>query len=125
MTPMMRIGEVARRSELRASAIRYYERRGLLPAAERRNGRRQYPEATLHQLNVIRFASAAGFSLREIGELFAGRPYSSRLRKLAKNKIAQLEGTIERARSMQSLLRSALRCKCLTSEECGRRLRLR
>ena len=120
----MLIGEIARRASIQPSAVRYYERVGLLPAAARLNGRRQYTEATLHHLRVIQFARAAGFSLREIRGLTAGRPYSLRMREFAKEKIIQLEGTIQHARTMQSLLRTALRCNCLTIEECGRRLRI-
>jgi DNA-binding transcriptional MerR regulator len=120
---MMTIGEVARDAGLRASAIRYYERLGLLPTPERRNGRRRYTDAVLPRLAVIRFARDSGFTLREIAKLFAGRPYSARLRDLANDKIAELETTLERVKTMQSLLRSALRCNCLTPEECGRVIR--
>lgn len=116
----MLIGDVARASRLQTSAIRYYERLGLVPAPERRSGRRHYTEDVLQRLEVIRFARDSGFTLREISKLFAGRPYSARLRELASGKITELEGMIERARTMQSLLRSALRCNCLTPEDCGR-----
>lgn len=121
---MMLIGEVARRAGLQASAIRYYERLGLLPAPDRRSGRRHYTEDVLFRLSVIRFARSSGFTLREIRSLFAGKPYSTRLRRLARDKIVELDGVVERARLMQSLLRIALHCNCLTLEDCGRRLRL-
>ena len=120
---MMAIGEVARQAALRPSAIRYYERLGLLPAPARQGGRRRYTDEVLFQLRVIGFARTCGFSLREIRELFAGRPYSTRMRRLARGKIAELDGAIARARSMQALLTSALRCRCSTLAECGRRLR--
>jgi DNA-binding transcriptional MerR regulator len=119
---MMPIGEVARRAGLRASAIRYYERLGLLPAPERSGGRRRYDEGVLAQLAVIGFARRSGFTLREIRRLFAGRPYSASLRTLAHRKLAELDVAIERTRAMQELLRRALRCNCLTLEECGRRI---
>jgi DNA-binding transcriptional MerR regulator len=120
---MMTIGDVARDAGLRASTIRYYERLGLLPAPERRNGRRRYTDDVIPRLEVIRFARNSGFTLREISKLFAGRPYSAQLRELASDKIGELEGAVTRARMMQSLLRSALRCNCLTPEECGRIMR--
>jgi len=120
---MPTIGDLARHAGIRTSAIRYYERLGLLPAPPRTSGRRQYPEAALMRLTVIRFARENGFTLEEIRRLFAGRPYSARLRRLAADKIAELEQTVARARVMQSILGKALRCKCLTLEECGRRLR--
>jgi|SRR6185369_4918189 len=120
---MMSIGEVARQARLRPSAIRYYERLGLLPVAPRASGRRLYDEDVILQLQVIRFARHSGFALREIRQLFAGRPYSARLRTLAARKVVELDGVIERARGMQALLRRAQRCRCMTLEECGRRLR--
>jgi MerR family redox-sensitive transcriptional activator SoxR len=119
----MPIGDVARDAGLRTSAIRYYERLGLLPVPARQNGRRRYTADVVLRLEVIRFARDAGFTLREISKLLAGRPYSARLRDLANDKIAELEATVERARMVQSLLRSALRCNCLTPEECGRLMR--
>ena len=118
----MRIGEVAAQAGLATSAIRYYERLGLLPAARRENGRRVYGEDVRARLAVIQGAVASGFTLKEIRSLFAGRPYSARLRRLAAAKIDELEHAIERSRTMQGLLRKALRCRCLTLEECGRRM---
>ena len=119
---MMAIGEVARRARLRPSALRYYERLGLLPAPLRDSGRRRYGDDVLVRLRVIGFARACGFTLREIRQLFAGRPYSATLRTLARDKLVEMERSIEHMRAMQELLRSALRCDCLTLEQCGRRL---
>lgn len=118
----MQIGDVALRAGLRTSAIRYYERIGLLPVPGRLNGRRRYTGDVLFRLQVIRFARDSGFTLAEIRGLLGGRQYSARLRRLARAKVAELDEVVERARAMQSLLRSTLRCKCLTPEECGRRL---
>jgi DNA-binding transcriptional MerR regulator len=119
---MLAIGEVARRTGLAASALRYYERLGLLPAPPRSAGRRRYDEAILLRLRVIAFARGCGFSLREIAQLFAGRPYSATLRGLARRKLDDVGQAIERFRAMQGLLRSALQCECLTLEQCARRL---
>jgi len=119
---MLTIGDVARQAGLRPSAIRYYERLGLLPAPSRQSGRRRYVEDVLLQLQVIRFARQSGFTLREIRLLFDGRPYSARMRELAARKHEELEAVIERARGMQNLLQHAQRCRCLTREQCGRRL---
>jgi MerR family redox-sensitive transcriptional activator SoxR len=119
---MTTIGDIARRAGIRTSAIRYYEQIGLLPAPARVGGRRRYTESALLRLAVIRFARDNGFTLAEIRRLFAGKPYSTRLRGVATAKIAELESTITRARVMQAILGKALRCKCLTLEECGRRI---
>jgi len=118
----MRIGEVAAQAGLATSAIRYYERVGLLPPARRQHGRRVYGGDVRVRLAVIQGAIASGFTLKEIRSLFAGRPYSARLRRLAAAKIQELEHAIERSRAMQGLLEKALRCRCLTLEECGKRM---
>ena len=118
----MKIGAIARRAGLATSAIRYYERQGLLPQARRQNGQRSYGEDVLVRLAVIQGATASGFTLKEIKNLFAGRPYSARLRRLAAEKIDELDRAIARSRTMQGLLKKALRCRCLTIEECGRRM---
>src|SRR5262245_16314401 len=110
---MMPIGQVAREAGLRASAIRYYERIGLLPAPERSGGRRRYGPEVVERLAVIRFGRANGFTLREIRWLLGGRPYSTRLRGLARAKIRSLDQAIARARAMQAVLQKALRCRCL------------
>lgn len=119
----MLIGEIARDAGVRPSAIRYYERLGLLPSPPRRGGRRDYDRDVLLRLEVIRFARETGFTLREIRRLVTGRPYSAGLRSLAETKLGDLEAIIARARTMQALLRSALRCNCLAPEDCGRLLR--
>jgi len=53
----------------------------------------------------------------------AGKPFSRTMRRFARDKVVALDGVVERARLMQSLLGAALRCTCLTLEDCGRRLR--
>jgi DNA-binding transcriptional MerR regulator len=125
LSGMMPIGEVARRSGFNASALRYYERLGLLPAPERSAGRRRYDESALLRLRVIGFARECGFTLHEVAQLFTERAYSARLRNLATRKLAELELAVGRLRAMRSLLRSALRCNCLSAEDCGRHLPLR
>jgi DNA-binding transcriptional MerR regulator len=59
------IGEVARRSGVAASALRYYERAGLIPRADRQGGRRVYGEDVLDRLALIRVAKAAGFRVAD------------------------------------------------------------
>src|SRR2546430_14454210 len=59
------IGEVAREAGLSASALRYYERAGLLPAPPRRSRQRRYTEAVFGRISLIRLALEAGFTLGE------------------------------------------------------------
>ncbi|MDD2161910.1 MULTISPECIES: MerR family transcriptional regulator [Pseudomonas] len=65
----MKIGELATRSGLAPSRIRFYEASGLLSAQRQANGYRRYPEQALHTLGIISCAQQAGFSLEEIRRL--------------------------------------------------------
>ena len=109
------IGEVARRSGLRPSAIRYYESIGLLPEPERVGGRRRYTPEVLRTLSVIGTAQRAGLSLDEAGALLSD---SEKLREIAERKLPEVEALIERARLVQGWLEAAAGCRCPTLEEC-------
>jgi MerR family transcriptional regulator, copper efflux regulator len=68
----MKIGELARRAEVGIDTIRYYEREGLLPKAQRLpSGYRVYAEQDVRRLRFVRRAKALGFTLPEIRELLA------------------------------------------------------
>ena len=115
------IGELAERVGFRPSAIRYYERQGLLEAPERGGGWRRYGPEAVEVLTVIRLAKEAGFSLREIQELLAGfepDALSERWAKLAAKKLAELDELATRIEHMRALLRQGLECGCLTVEDC-------
>lgn len=87
----MTIGEIARRSGFTIKALRYYERRGLLPPAGRRpSGYRIYGEADLHRLEFIQQAKALGLTLEAIRELVVPGDNGARPRILR-----VLEGRIE------------------------------
>jgi DNA-binding transcriptional MerR regulator len=92
----MKIGELAGRSGLHASAIRYYERRGLLLAPHRAGGQRRYSADALDRVLLIRFASEMGFTLSEIKVFLNGlrddAPVGPRWKKLAHRKIQEVEG---------------------------------
>jgi MerR family redox-sensitive transcriptional activator SoxR len=119
---MLSIGEVARRSGMRASALRYYERTGILPKAGRVGGRRVYDAGTVRRLDLLRFAQQAGFTLDEIKVLFngfdAGTPLSSRWQKMARRKVEELEALSQQVQRMKSALEVGLQCGCLRIEDC-------
>jgi MerR family redox-sensitive transcriptional activator SoxR len=119
----MTIGELAVRAGLATSAIRYYEKAGLLPAAARTNGRRVYPAEALNQLMVIGFAKNTGFTLAEIKLLLRGfpesTPASARWKKLAKGKIAEMKAAIAKAEAMKELLQSIMGCRCRKLDQCA------
>jgi MerR family transcriptional regulator, redox-sensitive transcriptional activator SoxR len=123
MIPMT-IGEVARRTSLRASAIRYYEKIGLLPKTQRIGGQRRFGPEVLKYLAVIDVAKRAGFRMDEIRRLFhgfgRGIPAFHRWQLLAQRKIAEMDELIARAKKMKRLLEKADRCKCFDLEDCGK-----
>ena len=118
----MTIGEVAKSTGLRASAIRFYERAGLLPEPVRTSGQRQYGAAILDRLAVVERAKACGFTLSEIRILFNNEgSHSAKWRALADRKIAELDSAMQRLSGMKALLQR--RCECATAAECGQRIR--
>lgn len=120
----MTIGEVARRTGLRASAIRFYERTGLLPNPLRSSGQRRYDSAILDRIAVLERAKACGLTLTEIATLFNDQgPHSIKWRRLAEKKIAELDAAMQRIAAMKSLLERT--CNCVTADECGRCIRTR
>ncbi|HTO86993.1 MAG TPA: MerR family transcriptional regulator [Thermoanaerobaculia bacterium] len=118
----MRIGELARRSGLRPSAIRYYEQVGLLPRAVRRSGRRDFDDQSQAVLAVVQLAKETGFTLAEIRRLLTEFG-EQRWRRLADRKLAEIRATVERLGMMTVLLEKLLRCKCPDVEFCGRVIR--
>src|SRR5258707_11106387 len=124
----MKIGELAGCSGLNASAIRHYERRGLLPAPHRAGGQRRYAADALDRVLLIRFASEMGFTLSEIKVFLNGlrddAPVGPRWKKLAHRKIREVEGSILRAKRLKSLLEHLLHCRCASLQVCVVRLSL-
>jgi DNA-binding transcriptional MerR regulator len=115
----MLIGDVAERTGLAASAIRYYEQQGLIPRARRVAGRRQFDEKDLAPLRVVQLAIDAGFSIAEARQLVRdfGR---DRWRRLAEKKRLEIRATAARLETMDELLAKLLRCECPSIEVCGR-----
>ena len=119
------ISDVARQVRLRPSAIRYYEKLGILPAPERVSGRRRYDRTVLYRLAVVQQARQAGFALDEIRALFFGfrdgTRAEARWRKLADRKLAELNALAAQIISVRSLLkRMKANCHCKTLEMCGK-----
>jgi len=111
----MTIGEVARRAELRPSAIRYYEKLGLLPRPARVGGQRRYDAHVLERLAVVRFAKFVGFRIDEIRLLLDGspaRPPPERWRRIAERRVAQVDSLITEAIAVRALLQTTLQQKC-------------
>lgn len=118
---MLTIGEVARQTGLRTSAIRFYEKAGLLPKPVRSSGQRRYDRSILGRLAVLQRAKDCGLTLEEARGLFndQGRP-SERWQRIARKKIAELDAMVERIQLMRDLLER--RCQCADLDECGRKM---
>lgn len=116
------ISEVARRSGVRATTIRYYESISVLPEPRRANGRRRYDPAVLDRLAFIHVAQRLGFSLAEIVLLFEQRdtpmPLSERWQAMAQAKLADVERLIQHAREVRQTLISGMRCGCANLHDC-------
>jgi MerR family transcriptional regulator, redox-sensitive transcriptional activator SoxR len=123
MMKPMTIGAVARRAGVRSSAIRFYERSGVLPPARRASGQRRYDQAVLKQLAVVTLAREAGFTIREIRALFRDfspeTTASTRWRSLAAGKLHELDAVLRRTKLMRNVVRAMMECRCQTLEDCG------
>src|SRR4051812_11624939 len=119
----MTIGEVARRAGIRASAIRFYEKAGLLPAAPRRSGQRQYGNAVLERLRLLQFAKNCGFTLWEtrplLDEFPSDAPVGPRLAAHAAGKLAELDALARRIGGMKDRIERGLACRCADLHECA------
>jgi len=124
----MKIGELARRANLNASAIRYYEKLGLLAAPQRLGGQRRYSSDALSRVLLIRFATDMGFTLAEIKLFLSGlrdnTPVGPRWKKLAARKLTEVDQSIARSLQLKSLLQGLLRCRCVSLQQCVRALGL-
>ena len=122
----MTIGEVAAKATIATSAIRYYERSGLLKQPLRKNGRRVYSEGVLHQLVIIEFAKETGFTLSETKLLLHGfpenTPASARWKKMAREKIHELEVALAKTKAMRDMLETMTSCRCRKLEQCAQGL---
>jgi MerR family redox-sensitive transcriptional activator SoxR len=122
--PQLTIAEVARRVRLRPSAIRYYERIGLLPPVPRSSGQRRYDAAVLYRLALIQRTRQLGFTLTEIRQLFFGfrdiTRASQRWRALSRRKIEELDQLMDGIKSVRSLLKKLMtNCRCDSLDQCG------
>ena len=107
---LLTIGELARRTGVTASALRYYEEVGLLTAPARISGQRRYPESAARVVGAILLYSDAGFTLAEQKALMAGRDGTPNWSELAQRKLAELDGQIARAQAAREAIRHGLRC---------------
>ncbi|MEJ8559870.1 helix-turn-helix domain-containing protein [Yoonia sp. GPGPB17] len=115
------IAEVAQRSGLNPSTLRYYEKRGLIASDGRHGLRREYDDSVLTRLALIALGRRAGFSLNEIGVLF--RPQGGRLelsRQELQNQAGKLRSQAEELKVTADLLDHIAACSAPSHLECPR-----
>lgn len=120
----MDISDVARRSGLPASTLRYYEEKGLIASSGRRGLRRTFSAEVLRRLALISLGRTVGFSLEEIGRMLLphGKPRIDR-RALAK-KADELDILIRELTAKRDGLRHAATCPAKNHMECPKFLRI-
>src|SRR5215467_3277959 len=123
-TDLLSVGEIARRSGFADSAVRFYERLGLLTATRTSGGQRRFERSTLRRLAFIRAARNIGLSLDEIAaalaSLPAGRtPTRSDWAKLSRGWRQRLNDQIAALAALRDGLDSCIGCGCLSLQGCA------
>ncbi|AZC16217.1 MULTISPECIES: redox-sensitive transcriptional activator SoxR [Pseudomonas] len=121
--PHLTITEIARRSGVNASALRFYESRGLINSARSGSGHRRYPRSVLRRVAYIVFAQRVGFSLEEISEQLDGLPNNhapmgedwQRLSATWKARVQQRIAELER---LNMSLEECIGCGCMSMDHC-------
>jgi DNA-binding transcriptional MerR regulator len=123
----MRAGAVAAAAGVNPETLRYYERRGLLPAPERSlGGHRVYPPEAVTTLRVVKAAQRLGFTLDEISDLLTvGRHHHGRgrrpagLQALARDKLAEVDTRIADLVTIRERLLAAMDAGCDDLTQCA------
>ena len=123
-TDVLTVSEVAERSGFAASALRYYEREGLIEASRTSGGQRRYARSVLRRLAFIRAAGNVGLTLDEIrGELAnlpANRtPTKSDWHRISAHWRTRLDEQVAALEALRDKLDSCIGCGCLSLKQCG------
>lgn len=124
MSELLMIGEVAKRSGVAASALRFYEERGLIESERAGSGQRRYPRAVLRRIAFIVFAQRIGLTLDEIGTELAklppdhaptGRDWS----RLSNTWTSRIDERIAELERLRAGLTRCIGCGCLSLDRCA------
>ena len=123
MVPLLTIGEVARRSGVAASALRYYEGLGVIGSERAGSGHRRYPRAVLRRIAFIVFAQRIGLSLEEIGAELRRLPLDRAPTRddwslLSSAWTARIDERIAELHRLRAGLTECIGCGCLSLERC-------
>ena len=117
------VGELAERSGVATSAIRYYEQRGLLASRRTTGNQRRYERAALRRLAFIRTAQRVGLSLEEIAEALASLPSNRTPTKADWTRLSRawrprLDRQIRQLEKLRDDLDGCIGCGCLSLQRC-------
>ena len=123
MTDLLPIGEVARRSGVASSALRFYEQRGLISSEREGSGHRRYPRPVLRRIAFIVFARRLGLTLEEIGaELAKLPPHAVPTRRdwsvLSATWRSRIDERIVELERLKLGLTECIGCGCLSLDRC-------
>ena len=123
MAEMLTVGEVAERSGVAVSALRFYESKGLIRSARTKGNQRRYPREVLRRVSIIKVAQRVGVPLASIREALAtlpeGRaPTAADWRRLSAKWKAELDERIARLTQLRDQLDQCIGCGCLSIDNC-------
>jgi DNA-binding transcriptional MerR regulator len=119
MSDQLTIGELATRTGVASSALRYWEELGLLPPPARVSGRRRYPPSTAGLVGVILLLRDVGFTLREVKTFIASRsPTGNDWRDLYQRKLTELDHRIAQAQVARTAIAHGLACPHNNIRDC-------
>jgi MerR family redox-sensitive transcriptional activator SoxR len=118
------IGEVASRSGVATSALRFYETKELIESERTEGNQRRYPRATLRRVALIRAGQEIGISLAELAEALSTLPHDktpskSDWQKLSRSWRRRLDGQIEEMMALRDELTDCIGCGCLSLKSCA------
>lgn len=121
---LLTVGEAARRSGVAASALRFYEARGLIRSIRTSGNQRRFPRSELRRVAVIQVAQSLGLSLREIAAALdtlpdKRTPTKSDWVRLSKLWRASLDARIDTLERLRDQLTGCIGCGCLSLRSCG------
>lgn len=114
----MDISEVSKQTGIPASALRYYEQKGLIASVREKGQRRRYPTAVLDQLALIALGQSAGLALDEIHAMLTPYGPPNINRQLLAAKADEIDAQIKRLKAVSNGLRHAVACPAPSHVEC-------
>jgi MerR family redox-sensitive transcriptional activator SoxR len=123
VSELLTIGETAKRSGVAASALRFYEERGLITSERAGSGHRRYPRPVLRRIAFIVFAQRVGLSLEEIGDELAKLPENHAPKRrdwsrLSKTWSTRIDDRIAELERLKAGLTECIGCGCLSLDKC-------